>query len=378
MATLLETLASMPEAAESDYYFDVLSLHIYFRVETVGELVRRTDQLQKSLGMDKPIWVNETNAAPNLDPWWPVERPLFQVDLDQQAWYLVQAYALGFEAGADSIGVYKLIDILLPEGGESFGILRPDYSRRPAYLAYATTIRLLAGFSGPVELQETEDYVIITFTNDERLIRVMWARRDRALELAIPAVANHGQLVDAVGHSKPIASRNDHYKIMLGGARCRGQCDIGGPPLFLVEEISGEVPNDLMVISTPARATLTATPEVGLTYTPWPTHTATPTTTPTQTPTNTPTATATDTPTATATENLPVEPTHTASPISTQQPAEAPAVNALPSFTPAPTNQDSRPTPNTASANRLNSFWLFGLAGVVTLVVIMLLLRSRQ
>ncbi len=145
---LFEVLTADPEAEENNNYFDTLSLHIYFRVETVGELVQQVDELQNEFGLDKPIWVNETNAAPNLDPWWPVERPTFPVDLDQQAWYIVQAHALGFGAGADSMGVYKLIDILLPEGGESFGILRPDYSQRPAYLAYRTTIAQLRGFYG--------------------------------------------------------------------------------------------------------------------------------------------------------------------------------------------------------------------------------------
>ncbi len=141
-----DVITADPEAAEHNYYFDVISLHIYFRVETVAELVHQVDDMQHEYGLDKPIWVNETNAAPNLDPWWPVERPQFQVDLDQQAWYIVQAHALGFGAGAERIAVYKLIDILLPEGGESFGILRPDYSPRPAYLAYKTTIEQLAGF----------------------------------------------------------------------------------------------------------------------------------------------------------------------------------------------------------------------------------------
>jgi hypothetical protein len=65
-----EAITAEPEAAEHDYYFDVLSLHIYFRVETVGELVRQVDEMQREFGLEKPIWVNETNAAPNLDPWW--------------------------------------------------------------------------------------------------------------------------------------------------------------------------------------------------------------------------------------------------------------------------------------------------------------------
>ena len=59
---------------------------------------------------------------------------------------MVQAHALAFGAQTARVGIYKLLDILLPPGGESFGILRPDASRRPAFDAYQTTVRYLGGF----------------------------------------------------------------------------------------------------------------------------------------------------------------------------------------------------------------------------------------
>ena len=33
---------------------------------------------------DKHIWIDETNASPNLDPQWTVERPAWQITLEQQ------------------------------------------------------------------------------------------------------------------------------------------------------------------------------------------------------------------------------------------------------------------------------------------------------
>ena len=308
---LFEVLTADPAAEKNDYYFDALSLHIYFRVETVAELVQQVDELQNEFGLDKPIWVNETNAAPNLDPWWPVERPTFPVDLDQQAWYIVQAHALGFGAGADSMGVYKLIDILLPEGGESFGILRPDYSQRPAYLAYRTTIAQLRDFTAPATTQALDDAFIVTFNWPDKVTRVIWSRRDRAVTLAVPALAESAVLVDHLGNEQPLALEEGRYKIELDGARCRGACDIGGPPIFLVEEgvaLDGELPQ---FSSRLGYATLTPMPDPTLTFTPWPiltatatatataTHTPPPTATPSPTMTATPTATATETPEAT-------------------------------------------------------------------------------
>jgi hypothetical protein len=348
-------LKETPGAAEANYFFDILSLHIYFRVETVAELIRAADELQNSYGIDKPIWINETNAAPNLDPWWPVVRPQFQVDLDQQAWYLVQAYALGFAAGAESIGVYKLIDILLPEGGESFGILRPDYTRRPAYLAYLTTIRLLQGFDGPVEMQQTDDYFVVSFRKDNQLIRILWSRKDRALQLAVPALADQGELVDYSGRALAVNAINGSYQITLDGARCNDACDIGGPPLFLVEEGVPSADADLNIQATPLRATLTATPEITPTFTPWPTNTATPTQTPTAT--LTPTMTPTFTPTATNTATATIPPTS--------------AID--PTIVPSPVVQ--RMVEETADQPANGAFWVWGLAGFVAVTVVMLLLR---
>ncbi len=363
LAEFFEALQAIPEAAESNYFFDILSLHIYFRVETVRDLVLEVYELQNSFNLDKPIWINETNAAPNLDPWWPVERPQFQVDLDQQAWYIVQAHALGFAAGADSIGVYKLIDILLPEGGESFGILRPDYSRRPAYLAYLTTIKLLAGFSEPVDLEETEDFFVVTFKKPEQTVRILWARRDAALTLAIPALADSGYLVDYSGESVPITAENNQFLVALDGARCREDCDIGGPPLFLVEDRTQNASQETVATISLVQATLTGTPEVTLTYTPWPTHTATPTSTPTATPTATETATPTNTPT----------PSQTPSP-ATEEPTAQPTATSRPLVI-----VDSSFSPTVGAETDVQySWWALGSAGVVAFGLIMLLLRKRR
>jgi cell division septation protein DedD len=329
-------------------------------VETVAELVQLVDELQNEYGLDKPIWVNETNAAPNLDPWWPVERPQFPVDLDQQAWYIVQAYALGFGAGAESIGVYKLIDILLPEGGESFGILRPDYSQRPAFLAFRATINQLRDFVPPATIQELGDAFIVTFNWPDKVTRIIWSRRDRQVTLSVPALAGSATRVDYLGNEQTLNAEQGRYRVELEGARCRDACDIGGPPIFLVEKgvtlAEGELPR---LSSRLGYATLTPAPEPTLTFTPWPTGTASPT----------PTATNTQTPTATNTPTPSPTPSATATATATQAPAEAPPATASPAATPV----------TLAAESGRSSAWL-GLVGALFLVAgagALLWLRSR-
>jgi hypothetical protein len=256
--------------------------------------------MQREFGLNKPIWINETNAAPNIDDLWPVERPQFQIDLDQQAWYVVQAHALGFAAGAERIGIYKLVDILLPPGGESFGILRPDFSKRPAYYSYLTTIRYLNGFTFPVEKQQSGNYFLFTFRRPQGITRILWARTSTPVTIQVPTLAEEGLLVSAVGDTATIRADEDYYTITLEGARCRGECIVGGPPLFLVENDVEDVETiPTAAPATRAAETPTSIPTATSTPTPSPTFTPSPTLTPSPTATSSPTPTATFSPTAT-------------------------------------------------------------------------------
>ena len=280
----LEVATADPEAAAHGYFFDVISLHIYFRVETVASIVREMDAIQQSFGMDKPIWINETNAAPTLDPEWPVDRPQFQIDLEQQAWYIVQAHALGFAAGAQRMGVYKLTDVHLPEGGESFGLLRPDLSARPGYYALQTVVDVLSGFR-EVQMEESALYYVVTFRRPQGVTRILWARRPEAVTLSLPATTGEATLVQATGETAPLAAEEGAYTLILEGARCYDLCLVGGPPVIIVEEV---VPDQEEEEAT-ATPTWEATEEGG----------ARPTITPPPSPTTLPTATVLQASTAT-------------------------------------------------------------------------------
>lgn len=266
----LRVATSDADAAANRYYFDTITLHIYFRVETVAELVDEVWRIQERYGLRKPIWINETNASPNLDPGWPVVRPQFPTDLDQQAWFIVQAHALGFGSRASRVGVYKLVDVLLPEGGESFGIVRPDFSQRPAFDAYRTTVEYLSGFTYPVITQEEPAFYNVAFKRPQGVTRVLWARQAADVIIEVPALAEEALIVSASGLKRPIRAVEGVYPIKLPGARCYDQCNVGGPPIFLVEFVPDQLPGYVRtiptidastVVVTPApRATLPATP----------------------------------------------------------------------------------------------------------------------
>ena len=329
LAEFLQVATADPEGKTNNYFFDVITLHIYFRVETVEQLVEETWEIQQRFGLQKPIWINETNASPNLDPLWPVERPNFQVDLEQQASYIVQAHALAFGARSARIGVYKLLDVSLPEGGESFGILRPDGSRRPAFDAYRTTIRYLEGFTYPVGRQQELGFYAFTFKRPEGVTRILWARTAADVTVRLPALADEAVLVSATGEEQPLRALGGYYQLRLRGARCTPACDIGGPPVFVVEaatppQRAGALPTIDVETAKVATATATADgrPPTAATAT---VDGATPATMLTETPVATESQTAT--PTAAPTETLP--PTATAVP-ATVAPQPAATVAAQP------------------------------------------------
>jgi hypothetical protein len=229
-----------PEASANDYFFDVVSLHIYFRAETVATITRTVYELQQRYGLDKPIWINETNAPPDRDPLWPVRRPDFPIDAQQQAWFVLQAFALGFASGAERVAVYKLVDIHLPDGGESYGLLRPDGSRRPSYDAYHTATDYLSGFTAAYHQPEAL-YHLVHFERPQGSSRVIWARGPSEVALSVPALADSAVLVRGAGDVQPIAPDEGQYEITLEGARCTPECLVGGPPVIIVEDLPDPV-----------------------------------------------------------------------------------------------------------------------------------------
>jgi len=218
-------------------------------------------------------------------------------------------------------------------------------------------------------MQQTEDYFVVSFSKNGQLIRILWARKDKALELALPALAERGTLVDYSGRTEAVVAEDKQYLITLDGARCNDECDIGGPPLFLVEDGVSLVDPIAEIQSTPVRATLTATPETSPSFTPWPTDTATPTETPTASPTATVTPSATASPAPSATQTV----TITALPSATGRPAVLPTVAAR-----VISNDSETQPPTEADDSGLSSFWIWGVAGVVAAGLIMLLLRTRR
>lgn len=234
---LLEILTADPDAAANDFYFDAITLHIYYRSETVWQITHEMRDLLAGYGLgDKHIWIVETNASPNLDPQWPVTRPNWQITLEQQAAYLIQAAALGLAAGADHIGVYKFWDWNLPPGAESFGLIRVDETRRPAFETWRFVTAQFAGVTGGA-FARTETTDVVRLDAGAQQIIVAWARSGLPAQIQIKATDGEAQIADPYGMILRVRPFDDVYTLALAGAQCNevDGCPVGGMPAVLIQ-----------------------------------------------------------------------------------------------------------------------------------------------
>jgi hypothetical protein len=187
---------------------------------------------------NKAIWINETNAAPTIDPAWPVNRPVFNLDLQHQANFLIQSLALGLAAGAERIAVYKLYDQLLPEGGESFGILNPaDASPRPAFYTW----RMITEHFDDIvsaSLQQTDSLNLVQLLhgNGQQTL-ALWARTEASTQVSVSSTNDKAYQLDMYGNITIMRSNNNEYQLTLSPALCEdGEgCFLGGNVVLIVQ-----------------------------------------------------------------------------------------------------------------------------------------------
>ncbi len=234
----LDQLMLDPGAVEYGFFCDAVALHVYFQPDFVYSITAVYHQIMREHGFDKPIWIVETNAAPSLDPQMPAPNARFAITLEEQAAYIVQAFAMGIAGGASRISVFKMIDTPgdLSANPEPFGLVRGDGSRRPAFQTYQVATTYLAGFQSG-SLEQRADVSIVTVQRSGGTTTVAWTRTPAPVTVQVLAQADSAVLVDMWGNRRTIQPSDGVYTVDLAGATCThtDPCIIGGPPKLIVE-----------------------------------------------------------------------------------------------------------------------------------------------
>ena len=283
-ARFLDVLAADPAAAANNTYFDVATAHLYFQPNAVYNVLYAFQQVLADHGLDKPIWLVETNAPPMNDPYWEVPNWTLAVSLNEQAAFIPQALAAALSAGAERIAVYKLKDTADDRAAnpEPFGLLRWDNSRRPAFDTYRVAIRLLADVRD-AERERWDAVGQVRLSQPSQTTTVLFARLPGRQTARVPATADTAEWVDMWGQREEIEAEAGYFTVELPGALClqtiADYCMIGGTTYYLIQE------------NAPARARQLAATRAAAAATPRPSATPSPTTAASATAMTPPTAT---------------------------------------------------------------------------------------
>jgi hypothetical protein len=245
---LLDVAADDADAYDYDFFFDVVTVHTYFGTQNVWNVILETEGILWHYELqNKPIWVDEANARPSVDPFATLPPdPPYTVTLDQQADYIVQAAALSLAAGVERFAIYRLYDDHYQPGvTEPWGLVRSDGSRRPAFEAYRTVIKIFADTTHAQWLYSQRSS-LVTLEQPGRTTYVMWARGDQPVRFHVEAgkageVATQVSVYGATNDLKAAAvpgSEGWWFAVTAPGAQPDGSGEtvIEGLPVILVVE----------------------------------------------------------------------------------------------------------------------------------------------
>lgn len=246
----LDALARYPGARDHGLFFDAAEMHLYTSVLQWPRIfgIWRADMLAH--GIDKPIWVSETNVAPRDDPVRPSTDPRtrgLNAPLALQPAFLVQSFAASLGLGAPRVEVYLMRDNP-GRDAELLGLVRYDGSLRPEATTFAVINRWLAGVwatrydPGSEPLNDGHPLWRVTMERPGQEISVIWNGSGRAITAAVPAVAATATVVQPSGATATVRARGGAFAFSLAAAtdpdaQSPPHFKIGGTPLIVVQDL---------------------------------------------------------------------------------------------------------------------------------------------
>jgi len=246
---MLDLIAADPDARRNNYFMDAANLHLYSRAGDIPRIVGWYKDQLLAHGMEKPVWISETNAIPYDDPVWRASKDNFRATQDEQASYIVQAFATYLALGVERVSVNRMTDGTdFEAGGEPFGMMRNDGTARPALTAFQVVSKYFRNADGgqffPPEPSGLTRAVLKR--GDAEIITVLWTMQPVALDVTLPAIAARALRVNKYGNASVIQAEGGKYALSLTGATANSNAAdprdfvIGGNPVILVQRMDND------------------------------------------------------------------------------------------------------------------------------------------
>jgi DNA-binding beta-propeller fold protein YncE len=201
-------------------------------------------------GIDKPIWVSETNVAPRDDPVRPVtDKSTFagNAPLALQPTFLVQSFAASLGLGAPRVEIYLMRDNP-GRDAQLLGLARYDGSVRPEAQTFATIARWFGGVTatrydpGSEPLNDSQPLWRVTMECPGQEVQVIWNGSGKPINATVPAVAATATVVRPDGATAIAHAAGGVYTFRLAAATDPDPSQpthfkIGGTPLIVVQNL---------------------------------------------------------------------------------------------------------------------------------------------
>ncbi|MCA1646067.1 MAG: hypothetical protein LC797_11580 [Chloroflexi bacterium] len=267
---ILSILAKDPSAAANNFYHDVVSLNLYRAPDDVYRVYGVFKSVQQKYGLDKPVWLTETNAMPSDDSFIPCadkhNAEAIRTTMDQQAAYAIQSVALASAAGYAKIEFYQMVDANPCAEPAVWGLTRDDGTRRPVSEALKVAMNNFSGYTNAQFVPLTREnaawsawpgdpnslvpnwqvYQVALDKPGNQRVTALWNGDGANLRVRIRKNGSSAQLVDRLGNSQPLQDNQGWWVVDLPAATAyfnlsdqirdpEGYHFIGGDPLLIVE-----------------------------------------------------------------------------------------------------------------------------------------------
>ncbi|HEX5414857.1 MAG TPA: hypothetical protein VFZ25_04265 [Chloroflexota bacterium] len=218
--------------------FDGVAWHVYGNPADILRVASLTRTILQPYGLPSTIWITESNVAV-ADPDAPanLRSGPDAVSLNEQAAFVLQAFATARAAYVASLEIYRVDDV--DENGHYWGLVRQDLTARPALAAYRTAGTWLSHTEFVALEHPTPETTLIELSRPGERILVAWTSAPKPAPLSLIAKGTDGRLVQLDGSEAPLASSDGKYRILLPAAPPHPTRAVAlAAPVIVVEKVA--------------------------------------------------------------------------------------------------------------------------------------------